>query len=435
MPFLKRKQGNKIVVMKKGSDKILGTHDTEEQANKQLAALNAAENNSEAIKFELVDKYGEFEYGEPIRLIPEGTWYRGDRKLDITSSLLGEIEKNFKAGLPRYRVAFNLDHAEDQGKVGNILDVGYLIDGSQGPGLYATDYELSPKGLSSITDDWYDAVSAEMIWSINEGAMFQDPEDGNDYDNVLVGVALTPQPFFGHDEVALFTNKPTKEPSLRERIEKIAKEILFKEGIIDKPDDKQKEILEEVKMEEKEKFEELEAKLAEALTSLGEKETLEAELATLKEELDASKDNDKDEFVSKKDYEELRDKHDTLESEILSERLSAEVDAFESLSVDKEAYIEHMAKADSKQAEFIREQLSAADKALKKAGLMKEVGTERSKERTNTLEGKIESVLSEHFDSDPAKYMDAFERVMLEHPDLAMPRASLQASDLSAIVE
>ena len=46
MPFAIRKQGNKFVVVKKEDGKVMGTHDSEEKAKKQLAALNINVKNS-----------------------------------------------------------------------------------------------------------------------------------------------------------------------------------------------------------------------------------------------------------------------------------------------------------------------------------------------------------------------------------------------------
>lgn len=160
---------------------------------------------SQRYAFEPFDAIDGILRGEPIRVFPQGKWHRDDRVLDISEQRLRAFAANFKAGLPRFRVPFNLDHADGQGKVGTVLDADYLPDGPKGPGLYATRYEFTEKGKKAVIEDGYDAVSGEAVWTLYGGATYQDPETGQRHDNVLVGVALTPKPFFGHNNVALFS--------------------------------------------------------------------------------------------------------------------------------------------------------------------------------------------------------------------------------------
>ena len=156
--------------------------------------------NSVLLSFE---GFGKLDLSKPIRLLPEGKWFRDSRELDITQERLLEMVRNFKNSLPNFRVGFNLDHEDTGGKVGDIKDVAYLPGGPQGSGLYATEYELTEKGQKAIDEDGYDGVSCEVVWTLN-GSMYQDPVTGAEHDNVLVGVALTPYPFFGHGELALY---------------------------------------------------------------------------------------------------------------------------------------------------------------------------------------------------------------------------------------
>ena len=159
-------------------------------------------NNTVRYAFE---PFAKIELGQPIKIMPVGKFYRGKRILEVTKDRLQEIVKNFQTGLPRFRVGFNLDHEENSGKVGDVKNLAYLDDGPQGSGLYATQYELSEKGKKAIEEDGYDGTSAEVVWTLNNGAKYQDPESGTETDNVLVGVAFTPKPFFGHKHVALYT--------------------------------------------------------------------------------------------------------------------------------------------------------------------------------------------------------------------------------------
>ena len=142
--------------------------------------------------------------GEPIRIMPAGTFYRGERKLNITEERLKAIAANFKAGLPRFRVPINENHA-GVGKVGQVNGLEYMPAGQDGPGLYATKYELTDDGRKLVESKRFDATSPEIIWTLLGGAKYQDPQTGEYHDNVMVGLALTDKPYFGHDNVALFS--------------------------------------------------------------------------------------------------------------------------------------------------------------------------------------------------------------------------------------
>lgn len=142
--------------------------------------------------------------GDPFKIFPQGKWYRGNRELNITKERLVEFAANVKSGLPRFRIPINENHA-GVGKVGTISEVEYMEQGPDGPGLYATRYEFTDEGKKLIEQKRFDAVSGEAVWTLFDDAKYQDPTTGKTHDNVLVGVALTNKPFFGHDQVALFT--------------------------------------------------------------------------------------------------------------------------------------------------------------------------------------------------------------------------------------
>ena len=210
MPWEVKRRDDKWLVVKQGTDEVVGTHDSETEANRQLAALNI--NVKDSVMRYAFDGFGDFKVGDPFRLLPEGTWYRGDRKLYLTRDRLKEIAANFDKKLPNYRVGIDLNHEENQGKVGNVKKIAYMENGPKGPGVYVTDYELTDRGARAIEQDGYDGVSAEVVWSLNGGAKYQDPETGKLHDNVLVGLALTPRPFFGHNEVALYHAEQEEMP-------------------------------------------------------------------------------------------------------------------------------------------------------------------------------------------------------------------------------
>lgn len=142
--------------------------------------------------------------GQAIKIMPVGTFYRGDRKLTITAQRLQDIAANTLKGLPRFRIPINENHG-GVGKVGTVSEVAYLPAGPDGEGLYATKYELTDQGKGLVESKRFDAVSPEVMWTLKDGTKYQDPQTGEHHDNVLVGLALTDRPFFGHDNVALFS--------------------------------------------------------------------------------------------------------------------------------------------------------------------------------------------------------------------------------------
>src|SRR3990167_2545017 len=167
------------------------------------ASMNTTDNHAEKLGFEPFGTVDGVLRGEPIKIMPVGKFYRDERVIDITESDLQEIERNVAAGLPRFRIPINENHGTD-GKVGTVKAVKYMAAGPDGRGLYATDYELTDAGKAAIKARRWDATSPEMIWTKN-GATYQDPQTGKRLDNVLVGLALCDKPYFGHENVALFT--------------------------------------------------------------------------------------------------------------------------------------------------------------------------------------------------------------------------------------
>ena len=152
--------------------------------------------------------------GAPIKIMPVGTFYRDSRKLTITPERLQEFAANVAAGLPRFRIPINENHG-GVGKVGTVSAIAYMPLGPDGDGLYATEYELTDAGKQLVTSKRFDAVSPEAVWTLNDGAKYQDPQTGKKHDNVLVGLALTDRPFFGHDNVATQSSRQPCKPSLR----------------------------------------------------------------------------------------------------------------------------------------------------------------------------------------------------------------------------
>lgn len=145
--------------------------------------------------------------GDPIRIFPVGKFYRDDRVLDVTPQRLKEFAANIHEGLPRFEVPINLEHEKQWGRYGSVLDLEYQEQGLDGPGLYATRYQLTPEGRTLLESQRFKGLSGEAVWTLYDGAKYQDPQTGAEHDNVLVGLALTNTPFFGKD-VNMYSAQP-----------------------------------------------------------------------------------------------------------------------------------------------------------------------------------------------------------------------------------
>ena len=390
MPWHIVKSGAKFNVVKDTDGSVAGSHDTEAEAKKQLAALYANEPamHSERIAFD--DFADRPTIQGPIRLLPEGVWHRGGRKLTITRERLEEMARNFLSGLPRFRVGINLDHKDDAGKVGNVKAVAYLPEGDRGPGLYATEFELTPKGEKAIGEDGYDGVSAEVVWTLNDGARYQDPETGSEHDNVLVGLALTPTPFFGHQHVALFSAKEaTVDTSILENLRAGLRELLGLKGkeLAPAPEPPPDPIPAE-----------------------------EAEVSMEKEEFEAKIKASTDALAAEKA------RADKLEADIAAEKLAArkvvlktEAESFKALAIEPDKYAEGMAELEGLKpeiADWMRKLLAGADAAAK--AVMVEAGTSQTTDGAPLAELAKGLVVSEKL-----SYSDALAKASKLHPELA----------------
>ena len=141
-----------------------------------------------------------YQAGKPFRVMPLGTFKRGERTLTITKDNLQQMAANFENGRPRWKVPVYFGHptAEqpDPPKAGNIASVEVRDDG-----LYAVP-EYTDKGKASVEGGEYQFVSPGVLWDKN-GSAYVD-EQGRQFDNVIEHVALTNRPFFGQ-HVALFS--------------------------------------------------------------------------------------------------------------------------------------------------------------------------------------------------------------------------------------
>ena len=399
-----------------------------------------------------------FEQGTPIRVLPEGVWYRGTRKLEVTKERLLEMAKNFASGLPRFRIPINLDHKEFGGKVGTIKNLQYLPDGPKGSGLYATEYEFEDKGLEAIEEHGYDAVSAEVVWTIggNNGGKYQDPETGNMFDNVIVGMALTPKPFFGHKNVALFcVDQPTAaetplggaksfaeyeqylgESEERDRIsnlhyiyrqcfdniwddtevglttkveavDKLTKE--FRDKITAGDDFAEDNLVQEDMMSEDKNV----TMTQEAFNALQKKAEYDG-VQVSQEDFDALGAKAKKADEHKAELDRMTAEQAEADADKDAAELKKVAESYEALPVDVDEFVVNFTAIDvagEKVVEWLKAQFASFDAALKAAGVMREIGTDEEKKATSTagLLEAVDQVIKEKFDGDTSKYAEALE--------------------------
>lgn len=428
---------------------------------------------SEKVVFE---HFAKLDASRPIRIIPEGTWYRGDRTLEITENRLKEAEVNFAKGLPNFRVPLTLNHEDNAGKIGDIKNIAYLKDGPSGSGLYATEYEFTDKGQKAADEDGYDAVSAEIVWTLNDGAKYQDPRTGNWFDNVVVGVTLTPYPFFGHDNVALYSAKPPEEKHMSlsdEDVGLLRKFINLFRAAEEKESVEDAEEFRDFSAEERRRLAK-EGKalpdgsfpivnkgdLTNAIKAIGRAGNRAAAMKHIKkraralgatdmlpedwrdsmsdelenvEEVEQPTDEltktpEKEDFISRaevetlraddrKKIEEMEAKLEAAEKERMEASLRAEVEAFEVLPIKKDEYVEKMQALPKEAAKWVKEQFEAFDVALREAGVLKEIGSDREGEEL-TPERATLAVIKEQFEGDMTKWSDALAIASQTHPEL-----------------
>jgi len=408
--------------------------------------------NQEYISLKMAfEPFAKFEQGTPIRVLPEGTWYRGARKLEVTKERLLEMVKNFASGLPRFRIPINLDHETNGGKVGTIKNLQYLPNGPKGSGLYATEYEFEDKGLEAIEEHGYDAVSAEVVWTVggNKGGKYQDPETGSMFDNVLVGMALTPKPFFGHKNVALFS---ADQPVAAETPLGGAKSFAEYEQYLGESEERSRisnlhhifrncfdniwndsEVGLRTKVESVDKLtkefrgkvssgdEYAEDKLAQEEIMTDKDKTTEAPeveefdgVQMSQEDFDAL--NAKAELADeqKSELDRMAEEQAIIEADAFAAELKTVAQSYEALPVDVEEFVENMTALDiagETAIEWLKVQFASFDAALKTAGFEKEIGTDQERE-VSTSEGLLESVdqiIKDEFDGDASKYAEALE--------------------------
>lgn len=420
-----------LAVLKEDGDPVPGgKHKTKAEALAHLKALevNVSEAHSERIAFE--EKFSAQHFAKPFRILPVGTFHRGERVINITDDVAREIYNNWQKGLPRYGLSVNVEHGADAtqpGSVGVIKKISYRPR----DGIYADEIEFTGVGKQLLDEERYRAVSPEVIWKINNGAQYQDPKTGAWHDNVLVGLALTTSPFFGQD-VAVFSDKFTSPTQHQVHVDaalggKVAKEDKTKqEGV---PAEEAEETPEE-EMTEEEKLAMAKKEEASAKTTGGDQKMAEetfAELNQLKEQFAAIAAENKalaEKFNTERtlrrtiEFVEAAEKFSALpaKQEDLGRKLLWMYDADKTEGKENYSYFENL--------------LTQANKVAQSSELFAVKGSAKpgDSEGKDPFIAMVERVQAEKFSTEPyaVGYTKAWDTVSESHKDLAFAYAMTQ---------
>jgi len=137
--------------------------------------------------------YEQFVLDDPdkmFRILPVGSFKRLGRKAEVTAEKIAEMVANFGT-VPDTVLAVNAEHVHDKGKLGDVAAVEARSDG-----LYARLNWLD-EGRQAVSSGKFQYFSPEILWGPID-------YDGRQVKNVLMGLALTNQPFFG-SSVAMYS--------------------------------------------------------------------------------------------------------------------------------------------------------------------------------------------------------------------------------------
>lgn len=175
------KRGDKWVVTDESGEKVLGEHENEEDAKKQLAAIEASKAKSKKMEaFGVQVDFEDLATITDVDVFAVGTWHganslkEGDK---YEENDLQNMVDAFEAGVvnPAIKVTHGDDNEQiDVGKVSNLrVRAGKLF--ADFVNVPKALYELMKKGL-------FKARSAEVLWNVEK--------DGKKWPRVLKAVAL-----------------------------------------------------------------------------------------------------------------------------------------------------------------------------------------------------------------------------------------------------
>ena len=374
-----------------------------------------------------------FQYtaGKAFRVMPLGTFKRGERTLEVTRERALEMANNYAAGRPRWTIPIYLGHPTpeqpDPPKAGNIKRMFVQDDG-----LYA-EPEYAPDGEKAVGDGAYQYVSPGVLWKLNGSAYTDD--QGKEFDNVIDHVAFTNRPFFGNN-VALFSSEPFAEHEdhsdhqigmMKRLMAQIApawgqlmklvgagQDTLLEENQEEEPEEASAEGTGEIDVYEEASHKE--SNMADQFTVTAE------EFNALK-----AKANQVDALVA--ETLALKTQAETFAGQLQSEKdarrreaLVVRCEKFMAIPEKSETLAEKLhllEKAGPELFAYFDKLLASLDTQLVQAGLFSEQADARGGTAAEDFVTYAEKVWADEFKSDPAKWSEAMNKAAALRPDLA----------------
>lgn len=131
-------------------------------------------------------------------IVPIGEFERLGRQINVTREMVEEMVANFGV-VPPTPIPINKEHVPEAGAVGRVADLEV-----RDSGLWAR-FEWFQTGLKLLADKAFASFSPEIIW----GPTDFDGKDG--VKNILTGIALTNNPFFGENTTVFNISPPDTE--------------------------------------------------------------------------------------------------------------------------------------------------------------------------------------------------------------------------------
>lgn len=181
-------------VVQESNQRVVGCHETREQALRQLAALNANATEEAMPKNEVLMRLALAEGQRKItgaQLFPIGVWNHPRGKIEITPERAQRFVEQFKRGVAGQRLPILYIHS-DPGNVANPhygKAAGWITDMRADPEQgVLVDIEFTEEGAKAVYNKEYQYLSAEYFDKV------QLPHHSRPEADVLVGAALVNRP-------------------------------------------------------------------------------------------------------------------------------------------------------------------------------------------------------------------------------------------------
>lgn len=195
MPWDVRKNGEQFCVYKKGASSPIkgGCHGTRDEAIKHMQALyvNSKKDYHVALPVSSFADVVEDTENPNVKWVQAWRYSKWDHPVygtvEVTPAVVDQMKEHLDNNTYGQDILVNYDHGNDSSKgnkaAGKVLDIEAREDG----GWYKL--EFTPTALKEIEDGEWRYISPEY-------SDWMDAENGETFENVPVGLAITNRPFF-----------------------------------------------------------------------------------------------------------------------------------------------------------------------------------------------------------------------------------------------